>query len=133
MRRSASPRRGIVSGTPRGLRDGDRHALNAVVGVAADVPVGALRLRVAGGVVGAAGEDVLAGCRVPLGAPAAPGPASPRRVELGVAPRAVDGELDSLDLGPAGPGATLDARRAGGERPLALGEAGDAGRDHQGA
>ena len=46
-------------------------------------------------------------------------------------PLAVDAELDALDLGPARPGAALDGGAAGGERPLALGEAGEAGRDHQ--
>src|SRR4051812_8128286 len=55
---------------------GDEHTLDPVVGVTADVPVRLVRLGVSGGVVGAAGENVLAGRRVPAGAPAAPGPAA---------------------------------------------------------
>ena len=84
--RDAALRRGARPRPPR-LDDGDRDPLDAVVGVAADVPCSVVGLDVPGLVAGAAGEDVLARRRVPFGVPAAPGPAAAARARAQPRPR----------------------------------------------
>src|SRR4051812_6079057 len=90
-----------------GLRDCDRYALDGVVRVTADVPGRVVRLRIAGLVLGAAAEDVVARPRRrPVEAPPSPAPAGLGAPELGLVPAlpAVGAHLDPLDGRPSGPG-----------------------------
>src|SRR5689334_3754821 len=111
-RPSASPRQKPSS---RSSADGYDDLLDCVVRVAAEIPGRLVRLLVALRVARAGTEHVRAGLRLPAKAPAAPGPALPRRVELCRRPRhtAVGAELDRLDRRVSRPGTSLDHVLAG--------------------
>ena len=125
------PRRQARREARRRGRLDDEHgdALDGVVGVAADVPLGLGGLRRCRPRRGPAAEDVLAGRGVPLVAPAAPGPRRRgRRVQLGGAPVAPPSAETSTAATGARPGprAALEHAPAGPEGALARREVGHA-------
>src|SRR5215208_8218458 len=91
-------------------RDHHSNPLDRVVREPLEVPAWVERLRVPGAVGGARGEHVLARCRLPVEAPAAPGIRTKGRLEnrLTEAGAAVGGHLDSLDAAVAGPGTAAE-------------------------
>src|ERR1041384_3575095 len=115
-------------------RNVDDDALDRVVRVTADVPRRLVGLCTAGLVARAAAEHVRARRRLPLVAPAAPGPAAElvRLETCGVPRRAVVvTHLHALNRCVARPCAAADRVRARLRRALAGQEVRDAGRHHQ--
>src|SRR5262245_54147256 len=106
-------------------------SLHAVVAEAGEVPRRLERLRVAGGIGGAAGELVLARQRVPRETPVHPAMRVSLVSDRRAAPVTIDAKFDTLDRRRARPGAAGDRYRSGFDDAPARIEVGNAGRRHQ--